>query len=154
MDNAEIKIDPFTSGRTAAGLVFAGVGVRIGDFVFPDEKWTDFVIVILSWWAEAVMGLLHGSERTAELRFMEGPYVAELRAGGGPSWRVSFVEDRLKRRVVYETDIERTSFAQSILAASNEALALCRSRSWWSIDADQLTATAESLRHLLRIDSG
>ncbi|MGZ6176562.1 MAG: hypothetical protein ACXWNB_12060 [Candidatus Binataceae bacterium] len=116
MDNAEIKIDPFTSGRTAAGLVFAGVGVRIGDFVFPDEKWTDFVIVILSWWAEAVMGLLHGSERTAELRFMEGPYVAELRAGGGPSWRVSFVEDRLKRRVVYETDIERTSFAQSILA--------------------------------------
>jgi hypothetical protein len=38
---------------------------------YPDHAWRDFGVVVLGWWAEALLGVLHGGHSTV-LEFMDG----------------------------------------------------------------------------------
>jgi hypothetical protein len=38
---------------------------------YPDHAWRDFGVVVLGWWAEALLGVLHGGPSTV-LEFMDG----------------------------------------------------------------------------------
>ena len=57
------------------------IWLTLGDTAFPGAGWHDFPPVILAWWAGEVAELLRGDRRCAQLRFMEGPYFAEVRDG-------------------------------------------------------------------------
>src|SRR5260370_34482321 len=134
-----LTLDNTKAGRTAAGLVYAGLSLQISGLSFPRPDWVDFTAVVLSWWAEAATRLADRETAREELRFMEGPYYVELnrveagvwpagcfeRAAGGPT-------------LVHEGHVEAAVFVKSLLAAADATLLLCRDRKWWSKDADAL----------------
>ena len=148
MTIVQIEIDLESCRQSQAGLVEAGILLRIGEFAFPAEQWLDNVVVVLSWWNNGALQLLRRASRRIEVRFMEGPYVSDIALATPGLWHGAFVEAGLKRRVHREATFEARPFVGSILSASDQVLALCRQQQWWSTDADELAASADALREV------
>ncbi|AUX33572.1 MULTISPECIES: hypothetical protein [Sorangium] len=72
MQTIALKINPKYAGRSQAGVVWAGLCLDFGDRAFPDPRWSDFVVVVLTWWLNALMILLRGNSQRQEVMFMEG----------------------------------------------------------------------------------
>jgi hypothetical protein len=77
---------------------------------------------------------------------MEGPYLTELGPMEQQLVHLVLVEDRMERKVRCETDVDARALVHSILSAAERTLAECRTRGWWSVDADRLLAASDALR--------
>lgn len=133
-------------GRSAAGLVYGGLRVQVGEFQFPDLRWTDFVVVVLAWWCRAMSRLLAGEQGPIEVRFMEGPYLAEIGPKNAQSTHVKLIEAGLRRRLCFEAEVPVHILIDSVLSAAARALAECKARGWWSEDADELADAMQALQ--------
>ena len=126
--------------------MYAEICLHVGKLRFPDARWTDFVVVVLTWWCQALRRLLAGERRPIEVRFMEGPYLVEI----GPIVRelihLVLIESRLKRIVTYEADVDARALIGSVLSAADTTISECRARGWWSDDADKLVHERDSLQ--------
>lgn len=131
---------------TAAGAVYGNISVRVNGLSFPDAHWTDFVVIVLNWWCQAVLRLVRGEKGPVEVRYMEGPFLVEISAPASEVWHMALVNAGLTRRVLHRTDIEASSLVSSILEASDRTIATCRRQSWSSTDLDELVAAVGSLR--------
>jgi len=138
-------------GRSAAGLVYAELSLHVGELQFPHPRWSDFVVVVLTWWCDALHRLLAGEHEAIKVSFMAGPYLAEI----GPMEqelvhlvlvRKVHVENRVEREVCCETDVDTRALIRSVLSAADRTLVECRTRDWWSGDADKLAAARDALR--------
>src|SRR5437762_13221547 len=87
-----LSLDISEAGRSGAGLVYAGMSLQFDGFTFPNAKWTDFVVVVLSWWAAASTRLISGKTYYEEMRFMDGPFLLEFKNATPGFWRVKCVE--------------------------------------------------------------
>jgi hypothetical protein len=121
--------------------------LQVDDFHFPDPKWSDFVVVLLAWWCAALARIFRGESAPIEVRFMEGPYLAELGPLDGGVLQLTLVEAGLKRYVLGRSDVELGPLVESVISAAERTLSECRKRNWWSRDANEL---AESMRQLQR----
>lgn len=146
MDQAVLELDLAKAGASKAGLVFAGLRLRMNNLRFPHEDWTDFIIVVLDWWVAAALRLLRKEAATVEVRFMEGPYLVEIQAQTDRVWKIRLVEAGSRTYVQSEATIEALPLIRSILSASDDALALCRKRCFWSSDAESLDRALSLLK--------
>ena len=147
MYDAQIQISLGQAGRTSSGLVHAGCALRLKpDVYFPHPQWSDFVVVVLEWWAVAATQLLRGERERVSVRFMEGPYFVELSVDKQWRLRLVCVEGGLKERRVAEETVDLISFAESLVASNDEVLGFCKGRDWWSRDNDSLQLANDCLR--------
>ncbi len=129
-----------------AGLVSAGLRLRVDNLLFPHAEWTDFTAVVLPWWAAAALRLLRGEQQAFEVHFMEGPFLVTIEDRGERTWNLKLVETGLQTDVKAEATVEALPLIRSILSASDAVLALCRERRWWSSDADTLVRSLAQLK--------
>ena len=106
-----------------SGPTLGGVWLNVGDAPFPQERWNDFVHVVL---ASAVQALTHASVgRMAAIHFFDGPF--EVRIAGVANGLLSF-EARERRLVgtvvVRQAQVSIQIACASLLQAVEEALAL------------------------------
>jgi len=113
---------------------------------FPDTRWDDFVVVILAWWIQSLLGLLEGQSREAELEFMDGPYGMSLDGEDGESLRYSCWKETLSgREVFFSGRVEAMHLKACLLSAAADAIAECRIRGWSFDDLDTLIAAVAEL---------
>ena len=144
MQSLRVVVDLERVGKTRAGPVFTGIAMRADGEAFPSESWTDFAVVVLSWWIPA-MSRVYADGQREELRFMEGPYWAEVwRDADG--WAADLVEDHAER-VVRTIRFDPQELARSLIDAADATLRLCRDNHWWSSDAENLEASVSTFRH-------
>lgn len=146
MKHATMNFGTDKFGRSAAGLVYGGLHVRIDEQRFPHPGWTDFVVVVLAWWCRALTKVIEGQRHPVEARFMEGPYLAMVGPLNGDSLRLELVEAGMKRRVLYEADVLSEPLINSVIAAAEAAISECRNRDWWSKDTDELMDAVSALK--------
>lgn len=60
------------SRGTISKQVFSEIYLVLDDVFFPDEYWTDFVLIIFDWWADELMKLLENLP--ASFYFMDGSF--------------------------------------------------------------------------------
>lgn len=72
-----IRCDLSTLLKSDTGSITANVWVELGGYSFPDKRWSDFVVIVLTWWLYALNNLARGA-KLAELRFMDGPFLLQL----------------------------------------------------------------------------
>ncbi len=106
--------------RTAAGVVYGNLSLKVGESSFPHPDWTDFVVVVLTWWCHAVLQLLSEDRGLVEVRFMDGPFLVEIGIAELDTWHMSLVEAGLKRRVRDEAEVERGPLIHSVLDVATE----------------------------------
>jgi hypothetical protein len=114
---------------------------KVGNDSFPDEKWNDFVVVILSWWIEACLRLTHDSEREI-LRFMDGPYQVRIELDG-KDLRF-FFEHRIHNKSIVITSGVKTleSFRSELRNISQQIITKCKALGFESQDIEKLQKMA------------
>jgi hypothetical protein len=146
MTEARIMVDPGTL-RRGRGPATGVVWLAIGHVAFPTAGWNDFVVVILGWWAKAVLQLLRGTSKREEVNFMDGPYLVEVSVVSPNEWEMRLFETgRAKHKRGGDT-VDPSVLAESIVSAAESVLAACRERNYWSADADALADLEVSLRN-------
>jgi hypothetical protein len=73
-----LKIQTDELSVSKSGAVTAPIYFHIEDQFFPEEGWSDFPLIILSWWLDEIAGL---AEKQV-FEFMDGPFkIKTLRIG-------------------------------------------------------------------------
>lgn len=145
---ARLELDTTTAGRSLNGLVHAGLVLRVNGMAFPTERWTDFVLVVLTSWAEAAIKLVRDSASPVDVHFMEGPFVVRLDVASPTHWRLKILEDGLITHVRHDAEIEAGPLVESILSSSASILAYCEDHGWESRDRESLKLITLDLLHL------
>lgn len=104
------------------------------------------MVIVLTWWCEAIQRLMTGEREPIKVRFMEGPYLVEAGPIAQELIHLVLVEARQTRMVCYESDVDAQTFIRSILSAADRTITECKARGWWSHDADRLLDARNSLR--------
>jgi hypothetical protein len=146
MEKAVLELDLAKARVSKAGLVSAGLHLRLNNLLFPHAEWTDFTVVVLQWWVTAALSLLRGEQQTVEVRFMEGPFLVTIEARSERTWILKLIEAGHRADVKAESTVEALPLIRSILSASDAVLTLCRERQWWSSDAETLVRSLAQLK--------
>jgi hypothetical protein len=113
-----IVFDSSSIHQRAASLPITGIlYFEVAGRSFPDERWSDFPVVITSWWLDGVKNLQANPESEALFRFMDGPYFIGVRLSGHLV-NLRYVEDRLVQIALHEEQV-----ALAVLVSALQSLA-------------------------------
>lgn len=132
--------------RSAHGSIWGQVWCESGTLAFPQPHWTDFPVVVVSWWLEAAVELVVGRRRSAKVSFMDGPYMVHVFAKRRELWKAGFAETRVPgTRVIHQFDFAPDPFIGSLIACADDLLRECLAKGWESADIDFATLQRERL---------
>jgi hypothetical protein len=122
------------------GPAIAGIWLTINGSHFPMIGWNDFIVVVLGWWTAAILRLLQNESASERIHFMDGPYAVEISRmkSGRFQLRTFAGPDGGHEVAVGEAAVK--PFVSELSIQSRKLLDECRSRGWWSRDAEDLKA--------------
>ena len=121
--------------------------VRLGDHVFPDAQWDDFVPIILNWWLAEMTELVAARATNGRFRFMDGPYELQIDRDEA---RIRLVRKEIAGDDLIAGDkIDLPAFAQSLLAAAESVHAACSERGLVDAESRALPKAVADLRRVL-----
>ncbi|OCG11732.1 hypothetical protein A9G24_09460 [Gilliamella sp. App6-5] len=86
--------------------IFSEIYFQIGNIFFPEKKWDDFTVIILSWWLKEACKIKKNNIAKAHFSFMDGPFYFEVHFVS-ETCNIEFIEDRYdKKEVIYSGKIE------------------------------------------------
>ena len=137
-----LEVDIRTLEVRPGGPATAGIWLVTGSGAFPEVGWNDFVVVVLSWWAKALLESVRGSGVRRQVPFMEGPHSVAFTVSSGKLHYTLISSDR----EVGAGGAELTPFVIAMISSSGEVLDACKSRDWWSTDAEILESLLADLK--------
>jgi len=72
-----LDIQTFHQSRESSNVTGV-IYVELESGAFPETGWSDFPVIILGWWAEALLQFGSSARREALWRFMDGPHSLTL----------------------------------------------------------------------------
>jgi hypothetical protein len=123
------------------GPAIAGIWLVTESGAFPAAGWSDFIVVVLGWWATALLKIIHDSSIREHVPFMDGPHAVEVSLSSG------MLHFRLISRDcdVGTGEAALNPFASALISQSRKVLHACRLREWWSADAHTLESVLPDL---------
>ena len=137
LKNIEIIVDTeslsmYEKSKNIIGEIY----IKLEDIYFPQFKWTDFVIVILGWWLEAILKISTSRKNmSSKLMFMDGPvYMRAIKVNE------DIIEIELIERDVVQSRLECSinQLMNSLLMAAKKVISEIENRNWASRDIDSL----------------
>lgn len=107
---------------------------KLEDIYFPQFKWTDFVIVILGWWLEAILKISTSRKNTSvKLMFMDGPFYIRAIKVSDDIIEIELIErDEVQNRL--ECSINK--LMNSLTVVAKKVISEIENRNWASRDID------------------
>ncbi|WP_256816642.1 hypothetical protein [Cytobacillus sp. Bac17] len=113
---------------------------------FPDEVWSDFVVIILSWWIKSFKGLLVSSMgQTFKFDFMDGTPVVLGKKLDPNHVEMSFEYDSEKREIEFIAICKLEELKNSLLTAAKKVLRAVERNNWGSEEINALRDLTLSL---------
>lgn len=122
--------------RNPSGNVTGCICLSLGSEFFPDSEWNDFPIIILGWWIEGLLEVLHGRATTFEARFMDGPYSFLVERTHGTSGSLTLRDPRDSRVQA----INLRALLVSAAAAGAQVAHASKVNGWSNADLQRLEA--------------
>jgi len=139
----EVDVDSLEYNQNIIGNIYFVVDYHR---YFPDDEWSDFVVIILSWWIESFKGLLVSSiGQTYKFEFMDGTPVILGNKIGPSSIELSFEFDKEKRIKEFTAICNSEELGNSLLTASKKVLRAVERNKWSSEEINELRASTLSL---------
>jgi hypothetical protein len=132
-----LRYDADTLRRSTKGSITGNLYVELGTFVFPDRGWSDFVVVILGWWLEALSRLIDDN-RVAELEFMDGPYAMRATAVDLSTCTLECLQKAGAAIVLSKASVDVAQMFRETQQVAAQLVKACDARSWRSPDVDAL----------------
>ena len=140
---SEESIRQHSSGQIT-GIIYW----QIGDQCFPDSKWDDFIVVIIGWWAEAIVKLMNGDSSSEVLSFMDGPFLLRCTTTTNVV-RCEFIDPRLEDSIVQIWLGNLHEIGQTALDVGNNILRICQTRNFYNHDTKLLEKEINHLQLLV-----
>jgi hypothetical protein len=131
----EIVTDTASLHRSDMGSITGAIFLRGPTEDFPEDRWSDFPVVILCWWIDGLTDVVAGKERSFEGLFMDGPYSFVVQHGIGTSGEIAW------GRMGEEASIgvvDVPTLLRSAVAAGRLVAEACRARDWSGRDLENL----------------
>jgi hypothetical protein len=145
-----IVTDTDSIQRRKSGVVVGCLYLTDGQFCFPHESWTDFPVVVLGWWLEALTK--SQLQRSAEaLSFMDGPYEFDL-VKTGKEFGIKFCRRGATYREMISQfqPVDVRSLLESAIMAARDHIYAVRANSWNDEDTQRLSETLPAAQSLLK----
>ena len=131
----EVVVNTSSLNRTGMGSITGQVFLQSKAGTFPEDRWSDFPVVILAWWIEGLSALVDGRERSFQGLFMDGPFAFIVQGGAGVSGHIAWGK-RGEEAPIGIVDV--AALLRSAVAAGRLVAESCRSRSWAGKDLEML----------------
>jgi hypothetical protein len=131
----DVVADTASLSRSRMGSITGVVFLRGPAGGFPDDRWSDFPVVILSWWIEGLTAVAVGTASSFQGLFMDGPLAFVVHRGSGTSARIAWGK-RDEEVPIGIVDI--ATLLRSAVAAGRLVAETCRARDWSSRDLENL----------------
>lgn len=113
---------------------------------FPDEGWSDFVVIILSWWIKSFKGLLVSSMgQKYKFDFMDGTPVVLGKKLDPNHVELSFEYDNENRENEFKAICKLEELKNSLLTAAKKVLRAVERNNWSSEEINELSDLTLSL---------
>lgn len=138
--NLYIKTETLT--LTKANLVTGEIYFTIqSGATFPEKGWRDFVVVILTWWHDALHKLIESKQNKMEeeFDFMDGPLLVRVVKVSNDGLVLNFIKEmRDTEQIIFTANASMTKLKSTLLKASKELLGELNQRNWHSDDIEEL----------------
>jgi hypothetical protein len=145
MTEAFMVTEPGSVRVRLGGPATANVWLSLNGCEFPMRGWNDFAIVVLGWWAIALLRLVRNASTRETVHFMEGPYSVEVTSVHAGMLQLRALEGSGRNREAGTGEVQAIPFVLELISQSREVLEACRRQGWWSKDADTLESALEAL---------
>jgi len=114
---------------------------------FPEEGWSDFVVIVLTWWIKSIKGLIVSDfGRTYEFDFMDGTPIVLAKKLDSENLELRFcIDEEAKRREIFTAICSIKDVRDSILSVSKKVIRSFERKNWKSEDIDELKDLVLSL---------
>ena len=112
------------------------IWLQLGSVAYPSQSWSDFPVIILSWWLDALASLR--STGNAEFLFMDGPHLFEVVTSDRNSLLRCLDHTADERQCVHEIPIDVDELCSQVINAARTAVRECRRRGWVTADTTVL----------------
>lgn len=100
---------------------FGDIHIKLDDYCFPSEVWTDFGSDIIYWWMESIIELLSKKEQKVACSFMDGNYRFDLIAQDSKLWKIECIRENAESEEVWnESVIEIKQTITSLINTAKE----------------------------------
>ena len=126
-DEIRIVVDPttFRCSTNVTGEVWLYVNER----AFPEERWSDFPVIILGWWLQTFSH--HRPSSPARMTFMDGPYDWTLKSQGVTA---SITANRDDVELFAASGVPILAVRGALVGAAELTAAACRANEWITRD--------------------
>lgn len=135
-----LMVDESTLEINKRNSITGSVFFQIENSYFPEFKWNDFIVVILTWWKSSIKLLETSSVGTTiDFNFMDGPFYIHGVKKNNTAVSLSFTRrHKVAKEVILTVDTEISSFKKSIDEASSKVIREMHSRKWITEETKQL----------------
>ena len=91
----KLILDDNSIKKGKSGLITGDIYFETLQGYYPEKNWNDFVMIILSWWANSFVDFLQGNQKEMEFHFMDGPYCAYISKSGENMLNFQFNRDEV-----------------------------------------------------------
>lgn len=125
----EVDLDSLEKRHNITGDIFFVIDYHL---YFPEEGWSDFVVIILSWWIKSIKGLIVSDiGRTYEFDFMDGtPIFLGMRLDKDNLELCFCINGIEKRKVIFTVICSIKEVRDSILSVSKKVINAIDRKKW------------------------
>lgn len=148
MDHLRIKVNNDSLYLNNSNQIIGEIYFeKNGYLFFPEEKWSDFVVIILSWWTEKFRYFEYASIREfLELGFMDGPLLIRIERISKNALRiVGIKENSYNKEVLCKADTNYNVLKRSLLNVSKSVLGFVKLKNWETEETINLENKIKSL---------
>jgi hypothetical protein len=138
---AIVKIDASTLSLSPSGAITGNIYIKTDCFLYPEESWNDFVVVILNDWIKSIENIYQGGGEE-HLFFMDGPFFIKA-ALEKSHVRLLFHSDGQKIKSIV-IDAKKNIFVESLFESAKEIIEECKKRKW---NGKEIIDLEKSLRY-------
>ncbi|MFJ7973814.1 hypothetical protein [Psychrobacillus sp. NPDC096389] len=112
---------------------------------FPEQDWSDFVVIILSWWIKSCKGIIISEiGRTYNFDFIDGSLIVIAKKISSDIAELSFYENN-SSKVLFKAECSINQLRDSLLSTSKKVLRAIDREKWQDDDSEELKDLVNSL---------
>lgn len=137
----EVEVNPETFVRNHSGQITGVIFLRVLGVEYPDNRWNDFVVVVLEWWLREALRVPECDELS--FRFMDGPFRFSLTKAKHARYHIRL--EGMPNQDAKSGIVSTTEFVRQLCRAAAATLRTCEANGWDSEEVRALKATLEGV---------
>jgi hypothetical protein len=144
-DYVQVQVNEESLNMSSLASITGEIWFQIGEISFPELYWSDFIIVVLVWWLNALRSLeLSRVGSPTRMMFMDGSFFVKVILLDGGELELEFSKERLiGNQAIYIFKCQMQELKQSLLKAAKMVL-------WKAYNLEWDTADIRNLKELVK----